>query len=603
MLEHRPSWSLRCLPQAEEAPLAACWPLLLELDPPHPCVAVYSVPRLDGIVETGSVEEHSYSKPSPISFDLCKHERLIKGNQPLSTEISGAQSLEAEWLVPKGSSTSKRLENTVVDLLVKALKQTRAASKVASQESVALSCQATDNTLGALAILNNTRTKNHRRKFLLFGKLYVDSGKFPKSKAEAVGRVLSYWKPARYESTGAPAITDKQVPEARAVADNLLNFAIDEIASASGTSPAELYTIVASTAREVYGQDVYPWKAEQVPGEAEFKALDFLDRIKERCTAKGLFFEEDVGAISGLTRIACLGLPPPNTLTEFEEEIYWMIALKLQECLNDFNGLRNQVQFRLATGKEARDHDLRWALLFNLLIKSLSVAIEDDVDISHLLLLAKKWADIILRVRVACGVSKLEAQKGKLLAKNVGARFATVESKLQEWLTSHPDFAKLAEPELLLHEIDVKRSFFGREMPSEYDLALIAVPSPRAMTEFAGRLENLIRDFWSDGEGNAFPRERIRLALEMEEHGRDPYEEQRNQGIGLGDFCLGLEDLAKWLARFHFTKADEGRIHRWEWLEERIGKENIASLFQMIEKERRRLREDNSKRVREPTRE
>jgi hypothetical protein len=57
LLEHRPSWVLKCLPEAEVCGPDRAWLVLAELGPPQPIVHVYPCPTRDGLVDTGSVEE------------------------------------------------------------------------------------------------------------------------------------------------------------------------------------------------------------------------------------------------------------------------------------------------------------------------------------------------------------------------------------------------------------------------------------------------------------------------------------------------------------------------------------------------------------------
>jgi hypothetical protein len=83
--------------------------------------------------------------------------------------------------------------------------------------------------------------------------------------------------------------------------------------------------------------------------------LHNLERIERSCLPGKLYINEDVESISGPANLTCLGLLPLESLENFEKEAFWGLASRLEDCFADYRDLRNQVEFRCDTGKNARD--------------------------------------------------------------------------------------------------------------------------------------------------------------------------------------------------------------------------------------------------------
>jgi hypothetical protein len=161
--------------------------------------------------------------------------------------------------------------------------------------------------------------------------------------------------------------------------------------------------------------------------------------------------------------------------------------------------------------------------------------IEDDMDLEALVRLAGVWDRIMLQIRIASGISRNIKKNGKESIQNIGFRFHRVQSEIGRWINEHPDYADSSEDDMLLEMNNMRRSLARNDAPAENDLALIVLPSVQVLSEFALRVENLVRDFRSDGQGNEFPVDTIKLVLKAEERGEDVFEMQRKQGAAFDD--------------------------------------------------------------------
>lgn len=112
-------------------------------------------------------------------------------------------------------------------------------------------------------------------------------------------------------------------------------------------------------------------------------------------------------------------------------------------------------------------------------------------------------------------------------------------------------------------------------------IGLVITPSPRAMGSFAGRIENLLYDFWGD-----FPLDKVRELLEDEALGKENLVcLQKCDGVAAP--FLGLRDVARFYVRRELTAEELDRLRGWDWFVARAGTDGSERLKRFIDEARR----------------
>jgi hypothetical protein len=391
--------------------------------------------------------------------------------------------------------------------------------------------------------------------------------------------MFELWQKTRYSASTASI---EGADEVHDFAKDMIDFAIDRTALESDRQPAQILAMIDENAKG-YQTRITGLRPEIVPGEMKFDAFEFVQRIRSEYQKSGLVHGHEMGFVSGCTHIETIGLPDDASLNEFEQDAFGGILWRLSEAFNDLHELRDHIEHRTNTGSDAVSSEILWALTFGFLTHNLWYAIEDDVGLSGMLRLLEKWDEVIDKVReIAMGttlIGRLWHRKPRWWDRGENAK-----GLAKKWHDEHVDYWRRAR------RMDTKRMIETLLSPPEgHDrLGVIVTVSPRAMDAYGGRIENYLREFWTDSQGNEYPTDKVRAVLEAEAMGMNIMEDQRKQGVKLEDVCFGFEELGYRLRNRGITAEEEKRLRNWDWFKQRAGDQGVDNLKKYIEQEKKK---------------
>jgi hypothetical protein len=263
-------------------------------------------------------------------------------------------------------------------------------------------------------------------------------------------------------------------------------------------------------------------------------------------------------------------------MTHLELHMLGEIAARLKKAFTDYNILRNTFASRLAHGlKQVKHSELYDGLFYDFLFDLMIVQGYDNmnflegIELAGLCCMIPEYMEFMEKMRKKYGgiheISGYELTKAlRLLGINA------------------PDVSRTP---------DVTR--FDAESYDSDMAAVIVTTSPSTIVEYGMHTENAIKDFWTKPDGTEFSSNAIREVLRKERKGIDYFKEQESQGITMGYFCFGLEDLAG-----HFTMLSDpkgpdafkirlskdviARLRRWDWLIDKIGHKGIDEFAKLV---------------------
>jgi hypothetical protein len=316
-----------------------------------------------------------------------------------------------------------------------------------------------------------------------------------------------------------------------------------------------------------------------VPAEAphvrEYRLSSHFDRIRSYSLDRGWFTDKDVGALSP-ARVGFYGIPRTDQMTHLELRMLGEIAARLRQAFMDYNILRNTLASRLACGLKKIKHSeiydgLFYDFLFDLMVMHGKARMNmlEGIELEGLCCMLPEYMEFMEKMR---------------------RKYGSIHEISEYELTKALRLLEIDAPNVS-RTPDVTR--FDAESYDPDMAAVIVTTSPSTIEEYAMHPENAIKDFWTKADGTEFSSTAIREVLRKERMGIDYFKEQENQGISIGYYCFGLEDLAghftmlshpKGLDAFKIRLSGDviARLRKWDWLIDKIGHKGIEDFVKLV---------------------